>query len=66
MTSLLLQFFGGFVYSYVGDDYYGLCASDAEGAEDYDHSVTVPVRPIVLLPSNLQVEETSSGTYDLV
>ena len=43
-----------------------LCNSDAEGGYANDISVTVPVRPIVVLPSGLQVEETSSGVYDLV
>ena len=45
---------------------YSLCNSDAEGGNDRDHSEAVPVRPIVILPSDLQVEETSSGVYDLV
>ena len=45
---------------------YSLCNSDAEGGYDDDFSGTVPVRPIVILPSDLQVEETSSGVYDLV
>ena len=45
---------------------YYLCYSDAEGGNDRDFSDAVPVRPIVILPSDLQVEETSSGVYDLV
>ena len=53
---------GGSVLS----DYTNLCASDAEGGYGFAYSETVAVRPIVILPSDLQVEETSSGVYDLV
>ena len=52
----------GRVYSYGSN----LCNSDAEGGYVVDGSGAVPVRPIVILPSDLQVEETSSGVYDLV
>lgn len=51
---------------YVRSNSDSLCNSDAEGGDDNDFSVAVPVRPIVVLPSGLQVEETSSGVYDLV
>ena len=33
---------------------------------DYSNSEVMAVRPIVVLPSDLEVEETSSGVYDLV
>ena len=50
----------------VNSSYNYLCSSGAEGGNDSDISGPVPVRPIVVLPSILQVEETSSGVYDLV
>ena len=34
--------------------------------DDPSFSEAVAVRPIVVLPSDLEVEETSSGVYDLV
>ncbi len=51
----------GFVDSY--NDY--LCGSDSGSAYDHGDSVSVPVRPVVVLPSSIQVEENASGLYDL-
>ena len=44
---------------------YLLCFSDAEGIYDIDISRVAPVRPVVVLPSGLEVEEQSDGTYRL-
>ena len=45
-------------------DYY-LCKSYSSSALDNGNSVSVPVRPVVVLPSSIQVEEDASGLYDL-
>ena len=45
-------------------DYY-LCNSYSSSALDNGNSVSVPVRPVVVLPSSIQVEEDASGLYDL-
>ena len=42
-----------------------LCNSDADGLYDIDVSGSLPVRPVVVLPSGLEVEEQSDGTYRL-
>ena len=49
------------VYAY----YYGLCDSGAGGGSDRGEIGSFGVRPIVVLPSKLLVEEQSDGTYDL-
>lgn len=46
----------GYVYSF--DE--GLCYSGSDDFYDYDYSVSVPVRPVVSLPSDIQVEEDSA------
>lgn len=47
----------------VGD---GLCYSDANGIHYYDYGGdSFPVRPVVMLPSGLEVEKQSNGTYML-
>ncbi len=51
----------------VGPDYYcGLCNSNASGGNDYGEIGSFGIRPVVVLPSSLQVEEQSGGIYDLV
>lgn len=52
---------GGIVDS---NNYY-LCYSDSSSAYDGGGSGSVPVRPVVVLPSSIQVEENASGLYDL-
>lgn len=42
-----------------------LCDSGADGGYDRGNSVSVPVRPVVVLPSDLKVEDTTDG-YDLI
>ena len=42
-----------------------LCGSGSSSAADRGLSVSVPVRPVVVLPSSIQVEENASGLYDL-
>ena len=43
------------------------CATQMPMAgHDNSNSGAMAVRPIVVLPSDLEVEETSSGVYDLV
>ena len=37
-----------------------LCGSDSDGFGDDDYSESVPVRPVVSLPSDIQVEEDSA------
>ena len=64
----------GFYYAFVGDgtvragsaDYF-LCSSYAGRIYDRDYSGVAPlaVRPVVVLPSGLEVKEQSDGTYRL-
>ena len=42
-----------------------LCASYADHADDRGGSNAVPVRPVAVLPSDIEVEEVSSGVYDI-
>ena len=42
-----------------------LCYSDADGIDANDNSGVAPVRPVVVLPSGLEVEEQGNGTYRL-
>lgn len=51
----------GFVNSY---DCF-LCSSASSSAGDGGGSDSVPVRPVVVLPYSIQVEENASGLYDL-
>ena len=61
-SAFLVAFVGdGYVYSY--RDF--LCSSDSSSAHGDGDSVSVPVRPIVVLPSSIQVEKNASGLYDL-
>ena len=52
---------GGFVSSSDGD----LCNSDSDSFDDYGNSDAMPVRPIINLPSNIQVEEVS-GEWSII
>ena len=51
---------GGSVRS--GGNFY-LCYSNASRGRDRGNSASVPVRPVAILPSNLQVEKQEDGTY---
>lgn len=47
------------------DGCYALCESDSEGGKSISGNNSLAIRPIVVLPSDIKVEETSSGVYDL-
>ena len=52
---------GGTVYS----DGRNLCYANSDDADAYGSSYAVPVRPVAVLPSDIEVEEVSSGVYDI-
>ena len=60
----------GFLVACVGDSVVyagscGLCISYSSDAHDYDDFGSFGVRPIVVLPSSLLVDEVETGKYDL-
>lgn len=50
----------------VGAYNYNLCRGYTNNGEDARSYGLQPIRPIVVLPSNLQVKEISDGVYDLI
>ncbi len=62
--------YAGFCVAGVGDsvgasgDYY-LCDSDSDGGYDYEDDGSQGIRPIVVLPSDIEVEENASGQWDI-
>lgn len=45
---------------------YTLCFSFPSGGVDYSDGGVAPVRPVVILPSSIQVEEKENGSYDFL
>ena len=43
-------------YSTLEGDWYYLCGSDSEGAQDGDESRTFGIRPVVTIPSSILIE----------
>ena len=52
-------------YSEVDTGRYRLCDSDSSRGDDFDVIGLIGIRPVVVLPSTLLVEEQEGGTYDL-
>ena len=49
----------------VRTNYYHLCNSISDGGSDYEDRGSQGVRPIVVLPSDIEVEENASGQWDI-
>ena len=46
-------------------DNYSLCRSNSGGGNDYGDGGLLGIRPIVVLPSDIEVEENASGQWDI-
>ena len=51
--------------SRVNTNYYRLCYSHSGGSHDYGDGGSRGIRPIVILPSDIEVEENASGQWDI-
>ena len=49
----------------VGTGNYGLCNSNSGGGNDYGAGGSRGIRPIVVLPSDIEVEKNESGQWDI-
>ena len=47
------------------NDNYSLCRSNSDGGNDYGDGGLLGIRPIVVLPSDIEVEENASGQWDI-
>ena len=59
-----------FLVAIVGDgevnaDYYNLCDSNSDGGYGYGDDGSLGIRPIVVLPSDIEVEKNESGQWDI-
>ena len=52
-------------YSSVGTSEYALCNSDSDRGYDNIGRGSQGIRPIVVLPSDIEVEENASGQWDI-
>ena len=51
--------------SSVNANYYNLCNSYSDGGSSYEDDQLLGIRPIVVLPSDIEVEENESGQWDI-
>ena len=66
MDSYYASFYGANVgSSKVNGDGYTLCDSSADDNYDYNSYWPMGIRPIVVLPSDIEVEENESGQWDI-
>ena len=49
----------------VSTDDYALCNSDSDEGNDYEDYGSLGIRPIVVLPSDIEVEKNESGQWDI-
>ena len=55
----------GVGYSVLNANYYGLCISNSDVGDDGGDSGSQGIRPIVVIPSDIEVEENASGQWDI-
>ena len=58
-------FVAGVVHSEVGTNGFYLCFSNSAGGDGDENRGLFSIRPIVILPSNIQVEQNESGQWDI-
>ena len=51
--------------SVVNTDNYGLCNSGSDNHHDYGDGGSIGIRPIVVLPSDIEVEKNEGGQWDI-